>query len=585
MDANVPAINVGINLTCNTGNTDINNHTCSLPGSAYADFTDVTTVTLRASTKSSAETGGSVTQNISINDDNIVEPEEIIDVAYTLAGSVASYFENAQISADTISILSDDTVALTMTSDKTEGEGADVAELSWGDYQVEGYSVFVFDLQAALETSSMNKDDIAFNTNAGGGSPECTVASDGLSSQCSIALDGSKTNNLVANSAYKVLSFAADSIIEPVESLPLSASRVTNQVPLDITAADGRRYSINNDDFLSFSLRSDNTASAGSSSIMLEENNVGNLHLVACNNTGVAMEGGNLGLTVTPQIQTYVATPSSSLRLADADVSAGASKDIDFNSAINVVGDTGCSSHALANTVIDDSSVEGYEVFELKVTSSSDARCNNDECFSNATGEDHGLIVIADNDYGNLLSDGNDNCLDAAETEIACTGRSYPAMTFVKLNASGNPVLEGQHSCIADGSTGYVWSYIDLNNSGTISSASPEADLAISGSLITSASTVNAHDISAINLCGQSAWAVPAAADLLGVADFDANSDGSTPFGFDPSLIYLTHQACKVNNGSGMHSATDGKWAFSNTLNSLACQADPSIGRVRLVSY
>lgn len=556
-----------------------------MPGSTYPDFVDVITVVLRASTKSSAETGGSVTQNISINDDNIVEPEEIIDVAYTLAGSVTSYFENAQISSDTISILSDDTVALTLTSDKSEAEGADVAELSWGDYQVEGYSAFVFDLQAALETSSMNKDDIAFNTNAGAGSPECIIAADGLSSQCSIALDGSKTNNLVANSAYKVLSFVADAIIEPVEALTLSATGVTHQVPLDITAANGRRYSINNDDFLSFSLRPNSTTSAGSSSIMLEENNVGNLHLIACNNTGVAMEGGTLGLTITPQAQTYIATPSSSLRLADADVSAGASKDIDFNSAINVVGDTGCSSHALANTVIDDDRVEGHEVFELKVTSRSDARCNNDECFSNSTGEDHGLIVIADNDYGNLFSDGNDNCLDATETEIACTGRSYPAMTFVKLNASGNPVLEGQHSCIADASTGYVWSYIDLNNSGTVSSASPAPDLAISGDLITSASTVNAHDISAINLCGQSAWAVPTVVDLLGMADFDANGDDSTPFGLDTSLNYLSYQSCKVNNGSGMHSATAGKWVFSNSLNSLVCLADASSGRVRLVSY
>jgi len=203
--------------------------------------------------------------------------------------------------------------------------------------------------------------------------------------------------------------------------------------------------------------------------------------------------------------------------------------------------------------------------------------------------DDHGLVVIANDDFGVFADSGNDQCLNNSGSlvtynDVACdpVGQDVEVtrvdLSFVRLTSAGYPTLEQEHSCISDGSSGYIWARYGLSALAIPELASAEVNWAWSGGT-NDAATRETHTQS---LCGKTSWIMPELDDLLFIADFDWLNSQSLPFNHNAStaMTYWSSQSCYVG-GDG---STLGHFAFNYQAGTSLCLADTSDSHIRMLA-
>ena len=578
---NVPAFDVGVSMACQ----DLTpTSTCNMTG--YNDFTAQNTVKLRTGVEGVDVSDGNILLNVPLTNDTNVEPTEIIDVVFTIPLAIQPYFNAATIPSMTLSIVNDDLVDITyVTSGADESNGG--ISLAWDTYRIEGFDNVGFQLTVGSSTNLNVSDAAGTDYSIGGALCDASGAC-----QVSVAAES------LAAASTEVIDFVADDIIELNEEFSISLVEGPTSAPISTPLSANSNMVIANDDVLTFSLDHGTHSSAGKMiaagpSIMIEENALadtdGNrLNLIVCNASTEAMEGGNIAADISYAIQSHQ-TPTTSDRISDASVVNDILTSV---SSITITGASGCESYPLITGFVEDNVAEPHEWFSIAVNpNSSDVRCiNSAQCMGDLSGlVDDGLVVIANDDFEAFADSGNDQCLDGTGSLVTYDGMACdPAgqdvevtrteLNFVRLTTEGYPTLEQEHSCIADGTSGYIWTRYGLSATDIPVLSSQEVSWAWS-SATNDASTRTSHTQT---LCGKSSWIMPELDDLVAITDFDWLNSTATPFNHNAttSMTYWASQSCYVNADG----TTLGHYAFDYQTGASLCIADSSELHIRMLA-
>jgi len=578
---NVPAFDLGISMLCQDVTVT---STCNMTG--YDDFSAQSTVSLRTNAEVADITNGNILLNVPLTNDSNVEPTEIIDVDFTIPPAIQPYFSSSTIPSITLSIENDDVVDISyVTSGTNESDGG--ISLAWNAYRIEGFDNVSFQLTTGVSSNSSVEDAAGSDYSISG--TLCSGAG-----VCSIDV----TSESLSSATSEVIAFAADDIIELNEEFSISLAEITGTAPISIPAVSSSNMVITNDDVLTFSLVHGTETSAGNivaagPSVMIAENSLADsdgsrLNLIVCNSSSQAMAGGSLVLDISYSTQGHQ-TPSTAERIVNADV---ASDIVSSVSAVTVTGLSGCEAYPLITGFTEDNTTEGHEWFAITANpNSSDVRCiNSTQCMGSSTGlDDDGLVVIANDDIGSFADTGNDQCLDSSGNlvsynDVACDPAGQDVeltrteLSFVRLTSEGYPTLEQEHSCIADGSSGYVWARYGSSATAIPEVSAQEVMWDWSGGTndaVTQASTPQ-------SLCGKSSWVMPELDDLVTIADLDWLNSTALPFNHNATtaMRYWASQACYVD-GDG---STLGHYAFDYQTGTSLCLADTSELHIRMLA-
>jgi len=600
--SNVPEITINLGLVCDTaidGCEDLGTH---------ADY--VAAVTSRvivpsASTESTA--GGFIEYPVSIKGDDYIEKDEKINISFT--PDSATYLDGT-IAATSITIPNDDFIKVSLTNtanlaQETLGGGIKVV---WADsYRVEGYSSFKFDIKTIL-TGDLTTTDFDITG--------CTENSGVLTCAFEVSLLDSATNpiNLVANNEA-VMPFKSDDHIEVDETATLTISQKLGEAPIsavsDIAASLSNTFTIMNDDFLVFSYGQGAATVSGADatsimnnlkhSFMLEEGAAStSIKLYVCNPSNETVTGGDIDLSFTFEepVSGVEAAGKSNSRLHNASPDDYTKMANQIVSIQTLPGST-CKGIEVIDSFSVDSTSEPHEW--LRVTadpnSGNDTRCEKSgECFGPLLNDNNGLIVIANDDFGIIVDSGNDQCVladgtlaDGTLTDgiLSCLisgqdieNTNIPALSYVKLTASGTPTLGSDYACIADGSTGHVWSRYGIE-AADLTNANSANDSGLIGSEVQyswgAAPDASTMDVSKLKYCGRSDWVLPSITDLMNVADYEYLNDANPQFVHQE---YWSSDSCWVDADG----TSPGHWALNFVTGESDCLADSSPLYLRAIS-
>ena len=601
---NVGQITLDISMQC-----DASSPTCS-----SGDFIDLANFELHPG--SSAVTGGSSTFNVELVADEIVEPEEVIELSYSVNASSSIYFANPLNIQSNIIIINDDNVVLTLSANNlalNESSGV-AANISWASYTVEGYSSLDFELaaSASAEPTESQTSLTDFSLSA----TDCTLSGETLA--CNIAISAGVLNS---QSGLNVMSYVTDSIVELNEAFTLTASSLLNKIPLDTTNAIVR-YEIINDDYLTFEFSHPNDISVTHmSSIFLNEDDVyydstgtdNRINLRVCDQ-GSGIEGGDITLSILADEKEGL-IQSDRIHTAQVDDlslwlgSDGISPNI-ASSSLTITHSSGCVDYPIIKSfrgsdggsettvVMVDQINEPHEWFTITATpDSADVRCaDSSQCFgSNVLSLNEGLIVIANDDLGAISFSGNDQCLKtdgSLEVSSPCAPAGQDSefglepLSFVRLTSAGLPILTGDYSCISDGATGYLWYRYALD--GDDNNLDSDDDTLTPGGQVSWQWGATANDLdnylsSNINICGKTGWHIPSVKELSSVLDYDFLNLNTTSFEHDnlSDLKYWTSNECS----SSTDGVSDGYWVIDFSSGETKCELSTESLYMRPVNY
>ena len=152
-------------------------------------------------------------------------------------------------------------------------------------------------------------------------------------------------------------------------------------------------------------------------------------------------------------------------------------------------------------------------------------------------------------------------------------------LSYVKLTSVGIPTLDSNYACIADGSTGYVWSRYGIEAADLSSDLDDDSDLSGASVEYMWGASPDAHAIAVNKLryCGRADWTLPTITDLLEVSDYEWLGALSPLF---EHIKYWSSEACWVD-ADGI---TLGHWAYDFASGASDCLADTVTLEIRAVS-
>jgi hypothetical protein len=613
---NVPAINVAVGINCTTDSETY----CHESDFTIAD-NKMTIPIHDGASETLALTDGEVELDV-VNDD-VIEPDTQLTISLTPGGDGSAYAATDAITSD-VTILNDDTVTLTLST-ASKNEGNSILMGAWPGFKYRGYTGLSFevDIYEFDSNTTLTQDDYSFDgicsressSEIGSGNLDdkltCTFSSNTPDS------DGIYTVATNEGEAVSLITSENDNKVEADDELVMVASSLLSDRLIytqpDVAEESGlpagrMTAEIINDDVYSISLAQGADGAEvelGDSALLFEGEAGQNIKLKICA-PETSLEGVAGGSEGTPALTAKLYGISSGdgvsqAALSDVSLVIGTATPDDNEFAQRVLELSEVEGTALARCqyvevitdVAADASLE--ESLEgLRIVIDNHVRCSSGlqgdpasrstVCFggnnSADTGTDsltdnQGIVIIKDATTSPISDSGNNKCIYQNSGAVAalsnvqtdCQGTQdnqvdYRALSFLKLNSNGNPIVDGSsYECVLDGTTGYTW-FVANDETG----ASINNDVAL-GDVTSSAG---------IEKCGITGdFVVPGVKELMAVMNYGQtdNMAKATSSIVNTDKKYWASEFC---TGSG-------RWAFDYNLGAPICLDDSVSQAVNLV--